>query len=105
MAALSADGRPHIDQVPFGRFTPSFGDFPVRHDPANHRTNDKPLPYDMGRMLHIRDRAFAGLFDRTIADIPTTVEKQRYMTSVAPMAANPLCDRYPRCPPTNCPYR
>ena len=38
-----------------GRFTPSFGDFPVRHDPANHRTNDKPLPYDMGRMLHIRD--------------------------------------------------
>lgn len=38
-----------------GRFTPAFGDFPVRHDPANHRTNDKPLPYDMGRMLHIRD--------------------------------------------------
>jgi hypothetical protein len=38
-----------------GRFTPSFGDFPVRHDPANHRTNDKPLPYDMGRMLRIRD--------------------------------------------------
>jgi hypothetical protein len=38
-----------------GRFTPSFGDFPLRHDPANHRTNDKPLPYDMGRMLHIRD--------------------------------------------------
>ena len=38
-----------------GRFTPSFGDFPVRHDPANHRTNDKPLPYDMGRMLHLRD--------------------------------------------------
>jgi len=34
-----------------GRFTPSFGEFPVRHDPANHRTSDKPLPYDMGRML------------------------------------------------------
>jgi len=38
-----------------GRFTPSFGDFPVRHDPANHRTSDKPLPYDMGRMLRLRD--------------------------------------------------
>jgi len=36
-----------------GRFTPSFGSFPVRHDPANHRTSDKPLPYDMGRMLRI----------------------------------------------------
>lgn len=41
------------DQLNFrvGRFTPSFGEFPVRHDPANHRTSDKPLPYDMGRML------------------------------------------------------
>lgn len=37
--------------VRVGRFTPSFGDFPVRHDPANHRTSDKPLPYDMGRMV------------------------------------------------------
>lgn len=34
-----------------GRMTPSFGAFPARHDPANHRTSDKPLPYDMGRML------------------------------------------------------
>ena len=41
------------DELTFrvGRFTPSFGEFPVRHDPANHRTSDKPLPYDMGRML------------------------------------------------------
>lgn len=38
-----------------GRFTPAFGEFPVRHDPANHRTSDKPLPYDMGRMLRITD--------------------------------------------------
>ena len=38
-----------------GRFTPSFGDFPDRHDPANHRTSDKPLPYDMGRMLRMRE--------------------------------------------------
>lgn len=36
-----------------GRFTPSFGEFPLRHDPANHRTSDKPLPYDMGRMLRL----------------------------------------------------
>jgi len=41
--------------VRIGRFTPSFGEFPVRHDPANHRTSDKPLPYDMGRMLRGED--------------------------------------------------
>lgn len=34
-----------------GRMNPSFGDFPLRHDPANHKANSKPLPYDMGRML------------------------------------------------------
>ena len=38
-----------------GRFSPAFGDFPDRHDPANHSTSDKPLPYDMGRMLRLRD--------------------------------------------------
>ena len=38
-----------------GRFTPAFGEFPLRHDPANHRTSDKPLPYDMGRMLRRRE--------------------------------------------------
>jgi hypothetical protein len=38
-----------------GRFSPSFGAFNVRHDPANHLTSDKPLPYDMGRMLRKRD--------------------------------------------------
>ena len=55
-------GQAFVDFAPFdeltfrvGRFTPSFGDFPVRHDPANHRTSDKPLPYDMGRMLRLRD--------------------------------------------------
>src|SRR6185437_6228247 len=32
---------------------------------------------------------FLGLNDKTITDIPKTVEKQRYMTSVAPKAANP----------------
>jgi hypothetical protein len=41
--------------VRVGRFNPSFGDFPLRHDPANHRTSDKPLPYDMGRMLRMRE--------------------------------------------------
>ena len=41
--------------VRVGRFTPSFGEFPLRHDPANHRTSDKPLPYDMGRMLRITE--------------------------------------------------
>ena len=32
-----------------GRFSPSFGAFNLRHDPANHKLADKPLPYDMGR--------------------------------------------------------
>jgi len=39
-------------RVRVGRMTPSFGSFPERYDPANHHTSDKPLPYDMGRMLH-----------------------------------------------------
>jgi hypothetical protein len=42
-------------RVRVGRLTPEFGSFPQRGDPANHRTNDKPLPYDMGRMLHHTD--------------------------------------------------
>jgi hypothetical protein len=37
--------------VRIGRFSPSFGNFNLRHDPANHASSDKPLPYDMGRML------------------------------------------------------
>jgi len=41
--------------VRVGRMTPSFGSFPLRHDPANHRSSDKPLIYDMGRMLRLRD--------------------------------------------------
>jgi hypothetical protein len=41
--------------VRVGRFTPSFGEFPSRHDPANHRTSDKPLPYDMGRMVRLNE--------------------------------------------------
>jgi hypothetical protein len=38
-----------------GRMSPSFGGFNLRHDPANHRLSDKPLPYDMGRMLRMRE--------------------------------------------------
>ncbi len=41
--------------VRVGRFIPAFGEFPLRHDPANHRTSDKPLAYDMGRMLRLRE--------------------------------------------------
>jgi hypothetical protein len=36
-----------------GRFSPSFGAFNLRHDPANHGLSSKPLPYDMGRMLRM----------------------------------------------------
>lgn len=38
-----------------GRLSPSFGAFNLRHDPANHRLSDKPLVYDMGRMMRMRD--------------------------------------------------
>jgi Phosphate-selective porin O and P len=38
-----------------GRFSPSFGNFNLRHDVANHKFSDKPLVYDMGRMLRLRD--------------------------------------------------
>ncbi len=38
-----------------GRFSPTFGAFNLRHDPANHQLSDKPLPYDMGRMLRKAD--------------------------------------------------
>jgi hypothetical protein len=41
--------------VRVGRFSPSFGAFNLRHDPANHKLSDKPLPYDMGRMLRKGD--------------------------------------------------
>jgi hypothetical protein len=34
-----------------GRMSPSFGSFNLRHDPANYKLSDKPLPYDMGRMI------------------------------------------------------
>ncbi|HEX3597125.1 MAG TPA: hypothetical protein VHU80_18585 [Polyangiaceae bacterium] len=37
-----------------GRFSPSFGAFNLRHDVANHKLSDKPLAYDMGRMLRLR---------------------------------------------------
>ena len=40
--------------VRVGRFSPSFGSFNLRHDVANHKLSDKPLPYDMGRMLRLR---------------------------------------------------
>src|SRR5436190_21340536 len=45
------------DELSFrvGRFSPSFGAFNIRHDPANHATSDKPLPYDMGRMLRLTE--------------------------------------------------
>lgn len=47
-----------------GRFNPTFGEFGLRHDPGNHRLNDKPLPYDMGRMLRMID------FDRSVLPSP-----------------------------------
>jgi hypothetical protein len=50
------DYRP-VDQfnLRVGRFSPSFGSYNLRHDPANHVTADAPLPYDMGRMLRKGD--------------------------------------------------
>jgi hypothetical protein len=46
-----------FDELNFriGRFSPGFGAFNLRHDPANQKLSDKPLPYDMGRMLRNTD--------------------------------------------------
>jgi hypothetical protein len=57
------------DQLNFriGRINPAFGEFPLRHDPANHRANSKPLPYDMGRMLH-RTEHNEGIFPAPYVD-------------------------------------
>jgi hypothetical protein len=46
-----------FDELNFriGRFSPGFGAFNLRHDPANQKLSDKPLPYDMGRMLRNAD--------------------------------------------------
>lgn len=56
IGAAYVDFRPTDDlTVRAGRFVPAFGDFQARHDPANHATSDKPMPYDMGRMLRLRD--------------------------------------------------
>jgi len=41
--------------VRVGRFSPTFGAFTLRHDPANQFLSDKPLIYDMGRMLRSRE--------------------------------------------------
>lgn len=41
--------------VRLGRFPVPFGEFYLRHDPANHRSSSKPLPYMMGRMLRRDD--------------------------------------------------
>jgi len=37
--------------VRIGRLTPELGGFPQRADPSIHHSSDKPLIYDMGRML------------------------------------------------------
>lgn len=47
-----------------GRFIPTFGEFQLRHDVANHRTSDRPLPYDMGRMLYLFQ------FNRSVLPLP-----------------------------------
>jgi hypothetical protein len=47
-----------------GRFNPTFGAYFLRADVGNHRTSDAPLPYDMGRMLHLFD------FNRSVLPVP-----------------------------------
>jgi hypothetical protein len=47
-----------------GRFNPQFGEFQLRADPGNHRTSDKPLPYDMGRMFYLYP------FNRSVLPLP-----------------------------------
>jgi hypothetical protein len=65
-----------------GRFNPAFGDFPLRHDPANHRTADKPLPYDMGRMLRLREFNL-GVLPTPYVDQGVEVDGTHWFGSVA----------------------
>ncbi len=51
-----------------GRFSPTFGEFGNRHDPGNHRLSDKPLPYDMGRMLRMLEFGGRGVFPSPYVD-------------------------------------
>jgi hypothetical protein len=46
-----------FDELSFraGRFSPSFGAFNLRHDPANPPLSSTPRPYDMGLMLRSND--------------------------------------------------
>jgi hypothetical protein len=41
-----------------GRFNVPFGDFYLRHDPANDAFLSKPLPYEMGHMLRYQQTQF-----------------------------------------------
>ncbi|MBP6633931.1 MAG: hypothetical protein KBG28_23835 [Kofleriaceae bacterium] len=65
-----------------GRFTPALGNFPQRHDPANHRTSDKPLPYDMGRMIH-RDSWNEGVLPAPWVDNGVELALSRDLGAVA----------------------
>ena len=44
--------------VRIGRINVPFGEFTLRHDPANFSTPSKPLPYAMGDMLHYGPEGF-----------------------------------------------
>lgn len=89
-----------------GRLTPAFGSFPLRHDPANHRTSDKPLPYDMGRMLRFREwneGVLPAPHRRAVASLRPRVRAQRGASSRSPrMRGNSIMKLQGRCRESSC---
>jgi hypothetical protein len=53
------DYAPHdLFNVKAGRVPVPFGEFNTRHDPSNHKTSSKPLPYAMGHMARYQSNQF-----------------------------------------------
>src|SRR5262245_63582732 len=71
--------------------------FSIRRGPRRCRTHAQVIARRRPELCQLRSimaaeqelPLFLGLNDKSITDIPKTVEKQRYMTSVAPKASNP----------------
>src|SRR3569833_2502157 len=72
------------------------GALALRRRTRGRRTHEDTAPRRRPELSRLRIKTmaeelplFLGLNDKTVTDIPKTVEKQRYMTSVVPKAANP----------------
>src|SRR6185312_6458744 len=72
------------------------GALALRRCPRRRRTHEETVAGRRPKLPRLRTRImtealplYLGLNDKTVTNIPKTVDKQRYVTSVAPKAANP----------------